>query len=125
MSYNKNISPVGWYYGSYVLRFVEIAEPGNDDPEKRFPTWENTVLVRAKTLEAAYRKVERIGKSQTKPYRGGPKGARVKWAYVGVSDVLPIHEKIEDGSEIAWTDHGSRKLKNVRRWVRPVAEHRR
>lgn len=125
MAYDKNISPVGWYYGSYVLRFIELAEAGNDDPEKRFLVWENTVLVKAKTLETAYRKVERIGKSHTKPYRGGDKGVRVKWVYVGVSELLPVYDPIEDGVEIAWTDHRKRKLKTLSQWVRPVEAHRR
>ena len=27
MSYDKNVSPVGWYIGSYLLRFVELDDP--------------------------------------------------------------------------------------------------
>jgi len=40
-----DVSPVGWYVGSYVIRFIELEEAGNDDPEREFPVWENTVIV--------------------------------------------------------------------------------
>jgi hypothetical protein len=125
LKHDKNVSPVGWYFGSYLLRFLELDEAGRNDPEKRFLAWENTVLVKAKTLDAAYRKVERIGKSATKPYRGGPQGVRVRWEYVGVTELLPVYEALADGAEIAWADHGSRKLKTLRRWVQPRLAFRR
>ncbi len=28
--YDKNVSPVGWYYGSCLLRFVELESDDND-----------------------------------------------------------------------------------------------
>ncbi|WP_282957349.1 hypothetical protein [Methylovulum psychrotolerans] len=36
MTYSKNVAPYGWYVASYLLRFVELDQSGNDDPEKRF-----------------------------------------------------------------------------------------
>ena len=125
MAYDKNISPVGWYFGSYLLRFVELADTDRNDPEKRFRTWENTVLVKAKSMDAAYGKIDRIAKAAAKPFRGGPQGVHVMWEYVGISEVLPVYEAIADGAEIAWADHGSRKLKTLRRWVRPRGGFRR
>jgi hypothetical protein len=118
MAHNKNISPVDWYFASYLLRFVEIGEARRNDPDKRFVAWENTVLVKAKSLDSAYAKVERIGKAAAKPYRGGPKGVRVTWEYVGVSELLPVYEPVADGAEIAWADYGSRKLKTLKGWVK-------
>jgi hypothetical protein len=125
MAYDKTISPVDWYFGSYLLRFVEIDEPGQNDPDRRFVAWENTVLVKAKSMDSAYTKVERIGKAAAKPYRGGPKGVRVKWEYVGITQLVPVYEPIADGAEIAWADHGSRKLKTLKRWVRPKQDFHR
>jgi hypothetical protein len=55
--YGPNLSPVGWYVGSYLLRFIVLSETGNDDPECRFLVWENTVLVKAANLDEAYDKV--------------------------------------------------------------------
>ena len=72
---DKNDSPVGWYFGSYLLRFVELDET-RDDPNRRFTSWENTVLVKARTIESAYSKGEKIGKRHSKPYNAGPPGVR-------------------------------------------------
>jgi hypothetical protein len=43
-------SPVGWYVGTYQLRFVELADRKKNDPKRRFLCWENTVLVKAKNM---------------------------------------------------------------------------
>ena len=119
MPHDKNKSPVGWYLGSYLLRFIELDDVDRDNPEGKFTSWENTVLVQAKTIESAYSKVERIAKQNSKPYRGGPQGVRVQWEYLGVTDLLPIYEEIADGAEIAWTERPPRKLKNLQQWVKP------
>jgi hypothetical protein len=119
MGYDKNTSPVGWYLGTYLLRFVELGDVERNDPEKRFVSWENTVLVNASTMDSAYAKVERIAKAAAKPYRGGPNGVRVKWEYVGVTEMLPIYEQLGDGAEIAWAEHRARKLKTLQQWVKP------
>src|SRR3990167_2604932 len=104
MPHDKNKSPVGWYLGSYLLRFIELDDETRNDPDGRFTSWENTVLVKASTIESAYTKVERIGKQTSKPYKGGPDGVRVQWEYLGVTEVLPIYEEIADGAEIAWAE---------------------
>lgn len=124
MPHDKNTSPTGWYLGSYLLRFVELDDDARDDPDRRFLSWENTVLVRAVSLEAAYAKVERIGKASSKPYRGGPQGVRVKWEYMGLTELLPVYEELGDGAEIAWAEHTPRKLKNLEQWIKPKGAFR-
>jgi hypothetical protein len=118
----KNISPVGWYVASYLLRFTERGKPNLNDPEARFLTWENTVLVKANNLDEAYDKTAKIGKQSTKPYRGGAAGVPIQWIFEGVTEILPIYEKIEDGSEIMWAEHSPRKLKSIRAMVRNKGE---
>lgn len=122
MTDSKNISPYGWYVGSYLLRFIELTEEGNDDPERRFVTWENTVLVKAKNLDEAYDKVVKVAMESTEPYKGGPEGVDVQWVFEGVTDLLPIYEKIGDGAEIMWANHAPRKLKNIRKQARGKGE---
>ena len=119
MPHDKNKSPVGWYLGSYLLRFIELEDERRHDPNGRFTSWENTVRVQAKTIESAYTKVERIGKQNSKPYRGGPNGIRVQWEFLGVTEVLPIYEAIADGAEIAWRERSPRKLKSLQRLIVP------
>ncbi|MBK9496178.1 MAG: DUF4288 domain-containing protein [Aquimonas sp.] len=122
MTLSKNIAPYGWYVGSYLLRFIELAEEGNDDLERRFLTWENTVLVKAIDLDDAYDKIVKIGMENTTPYKGGPKGIDVQFVFEGVTEILPIYEEIEDGAEIMWASHKPRKLKNLRKSVRRKGE---
>jgi len=121
---DKNISPVGWYVGTYLARFIEIEDESNSDPEARFATWENTVLVRASTLEEAFEKVEKIGVEHAEPYTGGETGVPVQWEYVGIIDLLPVYEELEDGSEIMWASNNPRKLKNIQALVKDVDDLR-
>jgi hypothetical protein len=114
----KNISPVGWYVGSYLIRFVELEAEGNDDPENQFLSWENTVIVKANDLHEAYDKVVSVAMQDTKPYKGGPEGIPVQWVFEGVTELLPIYEELEDGSEIMWAEHKPKKLRKLRELVR-------
>jgi hypothetical protein len=123
MTWDKNVSPVGWYLGSYLLRFIELDDAQRNDPERHFLSWENTVIVKADSLDSAYAKVDQIAKENTAPYLGGPEpGVPVQWEFVGITNVLPIYEALEDGAEIFWTERPSRKLKTLRRWVKSKEE---
>jgi hypothetical protein len=122
MPYDKNTSPVGWYVGSYLLRFVRTEGSGNNDPGRRFLSWENTVLVKARSLDQAYAKVERLGRAKTKSYRGGPKGLPVRWIFEGVTDLLPLYERLRDGAEIMWTERSPRTLGSLRGLVKTKAK---
>ena len=96
MSCNQNISPVGWYIGAYLARFVEIGCELNNDPENRFPTWENTVIVKADDLDEAYDKIESIGIEHGEPYLGGNE-ALIKLFYLALNNIakkwtMPIRD---------------------------------
>jgi len=119
--WDKNVSPVGWYVSSYVLRFVELAWKHLNDPEERFVAWENTVLVKARNLSHAYEKTVAIAKSHTKPYKGGPKGVAVRWVFEGVTEILPVYEQIDDGAEIVWAEY-NRKLRTIRKSTKAKSE---
>jgi|SRR5215471_1436699 len=118
MSSSKNISPVGWYVGSYLLRFIELAQEGNDDPDKRFLTWENTILLKAADLDEAYDKI--VERARTDPYKN-VQGVDVQWVFEGVTEILPIYEEIDDGCEIIWSED-TKKLKNIRKRARARGE---
>ena len=119
MKYSKNVSPYGWYVASYLLRFIELSEDGNDDPERRFLSWENTILVKATGMDQAYEKAVLVAKQATVPYKGGPEpGVDVQWIFEGITEILPIYEELEDGAEIMWAKHAPRKLKNIRKQAR-------
>ncbi len=111
---NPNISPVDWYLVSYLLRFIEIEDDRNFDDERKFLVWENTILVKAKNLDEAFSKGEKLAQEATEPYKGGPEGIPVQWLYEGITDVLPIYDPLEDGTEIMFSEY-KRKLKNIRK----------
>lgn len=119
MRIKPGISPVGWYVGTYQLRFVELADRKKNDPKRRFPCWENTVLVKARNGEAALRKVVKVGKAYTKPYKGGPDAVDVQWVFEGVIDLLPVYEEIEDGAEIMYAER-TRTLASMRRLAKSL-----
>ena len=125
MPWDKNCSPVGWYVASYLQRFIEIGRKGNGYPSRRFLAWENTVLIKAKDLDEAYAKVVKIGRAKAKPYRAGPKGIPARWVFEGVTQLLPLYEKIDDGAEIMWAEHTPKMLKTFRRMVKPKRAFRR
>ena len=124
MTYDKNISPVGWYVCSYLLRFVELEDGFNDDLEHKFTAWENTVLIRASSIEEAFDKTVSVAQSASEPYSGGEKGVPVQWVFEGITMVLPVYEELEDGAEIIWTQFAPTKLKNLRKNVRSKASFR-
>jgi hypothetical protein len=125
MNHDPNHSPVGWYVGSYLLRFIETGAAGNYTARRRFLSWENTVLVKARSFDEAYAKVTRIGRANTRPYRGGPKGIPVRWIFEGVTDLLPVYERLKDGAEILWTQRSPRTLKALRALVKSKRSLRR
>ena len=124
MGMDKSVSPIGWYVGTYLARFIEIDDERNNDPEARFTTWENTVIVKALILEEAFAKVEKIGIEHAEPYKGGKIGIPVQWEYLGVIDLIPIYEEMEDGSEIMWVSNHPRKLKNLKSLVKDINDYR-
>ena len=120
--YDKNVSPVGWYVCSYLLRFIELDDPRKEDTEAKFLSWENTILIAAQSIDEAYDKTVAFAMSETEPYKGGSESIDVQWVFEGITDVLPIYEELEDGAEIMWRERTPRKLKNLRCLVRAKNE---
>lgn len=120
--YDKNISPVGWYVCTYLLRFIELEAPNNDDADGKFLSWENTILVKATSIDEAYDKTVVIAEKETTPYKGGSDGIDMQWVFEGVTEVLPVYEELEDGAEIMWRERSPRKLKNLRALIRKKHE---
>lgn len=119
---DEKISPVGWYVGSYLLRFAETGKEKDLDPEDRYVFWENTRIVKAKSLSQAYDKLVKAAQLDTEAYVDEGEVLPVKWVFEGVVDLLPIYESLEDGAEIMYREHTRTKLKNLRKLVRSKAE---
>jgi hypothetical protein len=117
---SKDISPVDWYIASYIHRFIVIGED-NEDLKKRFLAWKNTIIIKAKSPDEAYKKAIKIGKQGCKPYTNTD-GERVRFVFEGLTTLLPIYEDLEDGAEILWAEHKNRSLKKIRRWIKSKKE---
>ena len=115
---HKNRSPYGWWIASYIERFERYDEPKRK-LSRRCLAWENTILVRARDRDAAYRKATtqaRLGHGNEARDSAGRKGA---WRYEGLTMLLPVYERLEDGAEILWNEHSGRTVKSIRALARP------
>jgi hypothetical protein len=123
-TYNKrkvsqwNKSPSGWWIGSYLLRF-EFNDEQKKNLNRRCKAWENTVLVKAKDRVQAYRKVCVIGHAhhgQEFRTEGTDKHGCLR--FEGLTMLLPVYQKLEDGAEVLWREYEALSVKSVRSMVR-------
>lgn len=99
----KDVSPVDWYLVFALLKF-ETDKKENHEYES---IWENTYLVKANSPMVAFDKGVKVAKKDEENLEY--KGKLGSWTYVGIKQVLPIYQKLEDGAELFWTDLGKRK----------------
>src|SRR5262245_38312320 len=114
---HSNRSPYGWWIASYIERFERYDEPKRK-LRRRCLAWENTILVRARDRGTAYRKATahaRLGDGSEARDSTGRLGA---WRSEGLTMLLPIYERLEDGAEVLWKEHSGRTVKSIRSLVR-------
>ena len=93
----RNRSPFGWW----IYRELEQWTPNSGSKKKRCLVWENIRIIKARTRDEAYEKAKKLGKQI-----GPRKTEGGSWRFLGISDLLPIYEELEDGAEILWNDLG-------------------
>ncbi|HMV49311.1 MAG TPA: DUF4288 domain-containing protein [Blastocatellia bacterium] len=101
---------------SYLERF-ELENENLENPNRRCLSWENTIIIKARNREEAFRKAEKVGKL------GNGLEARINgrtgvWRYEGLTSLLAIYEELEDGAEILWNEHKNVTVKKVKSWVK-------
>lgn len=92
----------------YIVEIIEKCEPVNHDENqklRRVITWGNHHLIKADSPEMAYDKAVKIGKESEYKFINSDK-IEMEWVFVGIGELLPIYEDIEDGAELMWTDYG-------------------
>jgi len=82
-------------------------------PTSRCPVYENTRLLRAKSREEAYRKAISFARAGMPSRTNGG-----EWRSAGLSMLLPVYEKIEDGAEILWDDRRRMQLTKIKQLVK-------
>jgi len=99
----KDVSPVDLYLVFALLKH----EPDEKQDHEYQSYWENTYLVKANSPFVAFDKGVKFAKKDEENLEY--KGKNGAWTYVGIKQVLPIYDKLEDGVELFWTDLGKRK----------------
>jgi hypothetical protein len=119
----RNRSPYGWWLASYIIRAAWDDEP-NPSPKSRCLAWENTIILQAPSREAAYDKAVTLASQDSSDFQSGPEEnpRRGRWVFEGLTSLLAIHEKLEDGAEILWEVHDQRTVGKVRSWVKRKEE---
>jgi len=114
---HRKRSPHGWWIGSYIERF-EFHDEDRSNPNRRCLAYENTVLLKAKNRDDAYRKLVALGSVETSECWDTATGRRGLWRFEGPTQLLPIHDEIEDGAEVLWTVHRNRSVRRIQSLVR-------
>ncbi len=118
----RNRSPYGWWIGIYIERF-EFNDEDRKNPKRRCLAYENTVLITAKDREEAYKKLMALGSGvENIECVDSATGRKGVWRFEGPTELLPIHDRIEDGAEVLWTTHRNRSVENIQALVRTKEE---
>lgn len=92
----------------YIVEIIEKLEPvlrNESNDLRRVTTWGNHHLIKADSPEQAYEKAVKLGKDGEYKFMNADK-VEMEYIFVGIADLLPIYEDLEDGAEIMWTDYG-------------------
>jgi len=92
----------------YIVEIIEKYEPveRNEKQElRRVTTWGNHHLIKADSPEKAFDKAVKLGKEAEYKFTNSDK-IEMEWIFVGIGELLPIYEDIEDGVELMWNDYG-------------------
>lgn len=107
----------------YLVEIIERCEPNDTDdnrPLRRCTVYGNYHLIKADSIEKAYDKAEKIGREGNYNFKNSDK-MDMKWEFIGIGDLLPIYEDIEDGAELMFTDYGFISAKRSDRFVKSKA----
>jgi Domain of unknown function (DUF4288) len=119
---HRNRSPHGWWIASYLQRF-EATDEDRRNLNRRCIAWENSILVRARERQEAWRKAMAHGRLtdrlQSPDVVRGRKGI---WRFEGLTSLLPIYDRLEDGAELLWVEHSGRSVRSIRRLVKAKAD---
>jgi hypothetical protein len=108
----------------FLVEIIERCEPVDSNQKhdlRRCIVWGNFHLIRATSPDKAYNKAEKLGKSGNYEFTNSDK-LKMKWEFVGIGDIIPIYEDIEDKAEIMWTDYGFISARRSNRFAKSKKE---
>lgn len=108
----------------YIVEIVEKCEPAERNEKqdlRRVTTWGNHHLIKAESPEKAFDKAVKLGEEKNYKFTNS-NGIEMENSFVGIGELLPIYEDIEDGAEIMWTDYGNISNRRAERFVKNKKE---
>ena len=94
-----------WYVAVLILRFELNKKVEINNSRKMCTAHENVHLIRAQNSEEAYQKSCELGKISEDYECVDEHGRKGYWKFVGINELLPVYEEIEDGCEVLWVAH--------------------
>jgi hypothetical protein len=105
----RNLTPFGWW----IYRELEQWTPATQNTKtKRCLVWENTRIIKARNRDQAFAKAQKLGREVSQ--RRNKSGV---WKFLGIADLLPIYERLEDGAEVLWNDLGYMSVEKAKKLV--------
>jgi hypothetical protein len=108
----------------YIAEIIEKCEPVNRNESqelRRVKTWGNFHIIKAESPKIAYDKALKIGKNGEYKFNNSD-NIEMEWIFIGIGNLIPIYEDIEDGSEIMWEDYGNISNKRAMRF--PISKEK-
>lgn len=111
----------------FIVQIIEKLERANVSKRiagsKRMCTvYGNWHLIKAVNAEKAYTKAEKLGRESSFNFTNSDK-EEMRWEFVGIGDLLPVYEDIEDTGELMWTDFGHISLSSARKLIVNKKKH--
>ena len=114
---DRNRTRYGWWVATLVERY-EYFDEDKANLNRRCTSWLNTILIKARDRNEAYRKALVQGNVCTDSVCGPVNGRLGHWVFEGLSCLLPIYDKLEDGAEIMLEQAENITVKTVKSCVR-------
>lgn len=108
----------------FLVEIIEKFEPVDSDKTKelrRVTTYGNYHLIKALTPSQAYDKAVKIGKTSNYKFINSDK-MKMRSEFLGIGDLIPIYENLEDGAEILWHNYGFISAKRSKKIARTKKE---
>jgi Domain of unknown function (DUF4288) len=112
---------MGYIPKSAKWYLAEIVEQINVEGDPRNVVHTNLFLVRADSPEEAYQRAIELGTSGEQSYKN-PDGKSVTFRFRGLRDLNVIHDELEHGAELIYSENLDLDESAIREWLTPKEE---
>lgn len=112
----EKISNKGNWFMVEIIERLEPAKVNRKDQKRLCLVWANWHLIKAPNAAKAYTKAEKLGREGNYTFTNSDK-LKMRWEFVGIGDLLPIYEDIEDKAELMYSDFGDITVERSKKLV--------